>query len=163
MPSPVFNCFVYSEANNREMDGRQLRASAALARVSASPVEMHSLCRLVMSLRRLPFMASGPAHTTSDTVALVLFSHVISHFARQSHSKALPRRSLGRRSQVRRYGHRAGSENVPLFCYLYIQPLAAFVRSDLQRVQIQVILSVTSVGGGGGGVKHLAHGRLHEG
>lgn len=42
-------------------------------------------------------MSSGSAHTTSDTVALVLFSHVISHLARQSHSKALPRRSLRKR------------------------------------------------------------------
>lgn len=58
------------------------------------PVEMHSLCRLVISLRRLPFISSGPAHTTSDTVALVFFNHVISHLARQSHSKALPLRSL---------------------------------------------------------------------
>lgn len=39
-------------------------------------------------------MASGPTHATLDTVALVLFSHVISHLARQSHSKAFPRRSL---------------------------------------------------------------------
>lgn len=62
------------------------------------PVEMHSLCRLVISLRRLPFISSGPAHTTSDTVALVFFSHVISHLARQSHSKALPLRSLQRRN-----------------------------------------------------------------
>lgn len=65
-----------------------------------SPVEMHSLCRLFMSLRRLPFMLSGPAHTTSDTVVLVLFSHIISHLALQSHSKALPRKSLQGRTNV---------------------------------------------------------------
>lgn len=62
----------------------------------SSPVETHSLCRLAMSLSRLSFISSGPEQTTSDTVALVLFSQVISHFARQSHSKALPRRSLRR-------------------------------------------------------------------
>lgn len=68
----------------------------------ASPVEMHSFCRLDRSLRRVSFMSSGAAHTTSDTVALVLLSHDISHLARQSHSKALPRRSLqeGKRREV---------------------------------------------------------------
>lgn len=39
-------------------------------------------------------MSSGAAHTTLDTVALVLLNHDINHLARQSHSKALPRRSL---------------------------------------------------------------------
>lgn len=65
-----------------------------------SPVEMHSFCRPFMSLRRLSFMSSGPVHKTSDTVALVLFSHVKSHLARQSHSKALPRKSLHKRTTV---------------------------------------------------------------
>lgn len=58
------------------------------------PVEMHSSWRLVMSLSLLPFISSGPAHRISDTEALVLFSHIISHLARQSHSNALPLRSL---------------------------------------------------------------------
>lgn len=58
------------------------------------PVEMHSLCKLAMSLSRLPFISSGPVQRTSETVAFVLFSHIISHFARQSHSNTLPLRSL---------------------------------------------------------------------
>lgn len=62
------------------------------------PVDMQSFCRPLCSFRLLPFMLSGPAHATLDTVALVLFSQVINHLARQSHSKAFPRRSLqGRR------------------------------------------------------------------
>lgn len=68
--------------------------------MSLSPVETHSLCRLFMSLRRLSFRSSGAAQKTSDTVALVLFSHVMSHFTRQSHSKALPRKSLWNRTTV---------------------------------------------------------------
>lgn len=46
------------------------------------------------SLSRLPFMSLGPAQKTSDTVAFVFFSHVISHLFSQSHWKELPRRSL---------------------------------------------------------------------
>lgn len=104
---------------------------------------MHSLCRLVMSLRRLPFMASGPAHTTSDTVALVPFSHIISHFARQSHSKALPRRSLARRSHVRRYGHRVVTfETSPAVSAIYtLGHLPILAKVTYKRIRIQVIVS----------------------
>lgn len=72
------------------------------------PVETHSFCRLARSLRCWSFKSSGAVHTTSDTVALVLLSHDISHLARQSHSKALPRRSLqeNKRQEVAKRPHK---------------------------------------------------------
>lgn len=64
----------------------------------ASPVDTQSSCRPLCSFRLLPLEPSGPAHSTLDTLALVLFSHAINHLAPQSHWKAFPRRSLqGRR------------------------------------------------------------------
>lgn len=71
------------------------------------PVETHSFCRLARSLRCWSFKSSGAVHTTSDTVALVLLSHDINHLARQSHSKALPRRSLreNKRQEVAKGPH----------------------------------------------------------
>lgn len=66
------------------------------------PVEMHSPGGIGRSLRRLPFMSLGPAQKTSDTVAFVFFSHVISHLFSQLHWKELPRRSLmkGRKGDI---------------------------------------------------------------
>lgn len=58
------------------------------------PVEVHSPGGMGTSLSRLPFMSLGPAHGTSDTVAFVFFSHVISHLFSQLHWKEFPRRSL---------------------------------------------------------------------
>lgn len=58
------------------------------------PVEIHSPGGMGRSLSRLPFMSLGPAQKTSDTVAFVFFSHVISHLFSQVHWKELPRRSL---------------------------------------------------------------------
>lgn len=58
------------------------------------PVEIHSPGEIGRSLSRLPFMSLGPAQKTSDTVAFVFFSQVISHLFSQLHWKELPRRSL---------------------------------------------------------------------
>lgn len=72
----------------------EVRRHISAIKIKFLPVETHSFCKLARSLRCWSFMSSGAAHTTSDTVALVLRSHDINHLARQSHSKALPRRSL---------------------------------------------------------------------
>ena len=58
------------------------------------PVEMHPPAGRGRSLSRLPFMSLGPAQRTSDTVAFVSFSHVMSHLFSQLHWKELPRKSL---------------------------------------------------------------------
>lgn len=67
------------------------------------PVEMHPPGGIGRSLSRLPFMSLGPAQKTSDTVAFVFFSHVISHLFSQLHWNALPRKSLMRDRQNKRY------------------------------------------------------------
>lgn len=68
-------------------------------------------------------MSSGAVHTTSDTVALVLLSHDISHLARQSHSKALPRRSLreNKRQEAARQLDKKGNLYVHLQLYERVQ------------------------------------------